>query len=225
MLAGVVAYFVALVGATSTFAVLNARDEQRKREAEQAEAAERPCRPAAEQTAASTTTTGATTTTEPAQAGGETVKVSSPADGSLVFEPSKLTAKAGSVTIDYDNPSPVDHSVAIEAGGETLDESEIAADAALTATADLEPGRVRLLLHRARAPRGRHGGHPHRQVARRHGEAPTQCAKVEPGHPAVKREILRGLMSQEPVESVQSRDSDAWNSQDIESLPRRLTDT
>jgi plastocyanin len=137
VLAGVVAYFVALVGATSTFAVLNARDEQRKRDAEQAEAAETP--PAGgEQT---TTTTGTTTTTEAAQGGGETVKVSSPSDGSLVFEPSKLTAKAGTVTIDYDNPSPVDHSVAIESGSETLAESEIAADATLTATADLEAGK------------------------------------------------------------------------------------
>ena len=94
-----------------------------------------------EQTTAPSTTTGTTTTTQPAQGGRETLKVTSPADGSLVFEPSKLTAKAGSVTIDYDNPSPVDHSVAIEAGGKTLDESEIAADATLTATADLEPGR------------------------------------------------------------------------------------
>jgi plastocyanin len=134
VLAGVVAYFVALVGATTTFAVLNARDEQRQRDSEQAEAAATV--PAGgEQT---TTTTGTTTTTE---AGGETVKVSSPADGSTVFEPSKLTAKAGSVTIDYDNPSPVDHSIAIEGGGETLDESEIAADTTVTASADLEPGK------------------------------------------------------------------------------------
>ena len=137
VLAGVVAYFVALVGATSTFAVLNARDEQRKRDAEHAEATATPPAGGVQ----TTTATGTTTTTEAAQGGGETVKVSSPADGSLVFEPSKLTAKAGSVTIDYDNPSPVDHSIAIEAGGETLDESEIAADAALSATADLQPGR------------------------------------------------------------------------------------
>jgi plastocyanin len=137
VLAGVVAYFMALVGATTTFAVLNARDEQRQRDSEQAEAAATV--PAGgEQT---TTTTGTTTTAEAAQGGKETLKVSSPADGSTVFEPSKLTAKAGSVTIDYDNPSPVDHSIAIEGGGETLDESEIAADTTLTASADLEPGR------------------------------------------------------------------------------------
>ncbi len=141
LLAGIVAYFVVLVGATSTFAVLNAREEQRKHDAEQAEAAEEVV---SEEVAAG----GATTTTEsppeteppPAPGGLSTVKVSSPADGSLIFEPSKLTAKAGTVTIEYDNPSPVDHSVAIEAGSETLGESEIATEATLTATADLKPG-------------------------------------------------------------------------------------
>jgi plastocyanin len=139
VLAGVVAYFVALVGATATFAVLNARDEQRTRDAEQAEAAATV--PAGGEQTTTTTTTGTTTTTEAAKGSGETLKVSSPADGFTAFEPSKLTAKAGSVTIDYHNPSPVDHSIAIEGGGETLDESETGADATLTASADLEPGK------------------------------------------------------------------------------------
>jgi plastocyanin len=134
VLAGLVAYFVALVGATSTFAVLNARDEQEKRDAEHAEAAVTP--PAGGE---QTTTPGTTTTAAP-QGREQTLQVSSPADGGLVYEPSKLTAKAGSVTIDYENPSPVDHSVAIEAGGKTLDESEIGTDTTLTATADLKPG-------------------------------------------------------------------------------------
>jgi plastocyanin len=134
VLAGLVAYFVALVGATSTFAVLNAREEQRVRDAEHAEVAET-APPGGEQT-----TTPATTTTAAPQAREETLRVSSPADGGLVYEPSKLTAKAGTVTIDYENPSPVDHSIAIEAGGQTLDESEIGTDTTLTATADLKPG-------------------------------------------------------------------------------------
>jgi plastocyanin len=120
VLAGLVAYFVALVGATSTFAVLNAREEQRVRDAEHAEEAAE--------------------ATETEAAGEQTVSVSSPADGELVFEPEALTAKAGAVTISYDNPSPVDHSVAIEDGSETLAESEIVTEATTSATADLEPG-------------------------------------------------------------------------------------
>jgi plastocyanin len=39
--------------------------------------------------------------------------VSSPADGGLVFDPNGLMAKPGNVTITYDNPSPVPHSIAV----------------------------------------------------------------------------------------------------------------
>ena len=138
VLGALVAYFVALVGATSTFAVLNAREEQRVRDEEHAEEAAAGA-PAGE--AQTTTTPAATTTTTAAAQGGEqTVKVSSPADGSLVFEPETLTAKAGSVTIEYDNPSPVDHSVAIGGGSETLAESEIVTQATTSATAELDAG-------------------------------------------------------------------------------------
>ncbi len=73
VLAGIVAYFAALVGATSTFAVLNARDEQAKRDAEHAEAAETV--PAGGEP---TTTPGTTTTPEPAQGGEQTVQVELP---------------------------------------------------------------------------------------------------------------------------------------------------
>jgi plastocyanin len=133
--AALAAYFAALVAATTTFAVLNARDEQNHREAEEA-AATQPG--GGEETGAATTTT---TTTGAAKGGGETLKISSPADGSTLFEPDKLTAKAGPVTIDYDNPSPVDHSIAIESHGQTLDESDTAANTTLTASADLKPGK------------------------------------------------------------------------------------
>ena len=49
------------------------------------------------------------------QAGGatETLDVTSPADGGLVFQPNGLIAKPGNVTITYDNPSPVPHSIAV----------------------------------------------------------------------------------------------------------------
>src|SRR5918992_5902485 len=62
VLAGLVAYFVVLVGATSTFAVLNAREEQRVRDAEHAEAAETV---PADQTQTTTPGTGTTTTAAP----------------------------------------------------------------------------------------------------------------------------------------------------------------
>ena len=43
----------------------------------------------------------------------EVLKVSSPATGALAYAPTSLMAKAGNVTIDYANPSPVPHNVAI----------------------------------------------------------------------------------------------------------------
>jgi plastocyanin len=149
VLAGTVAYFVVLVGATSTFAVLNAREEQRVRDAEHAEEAAE-AEPAAEEVEGSPGRGQA-----PPPGGGEPppppgnpsiASVSSPADGSLVFEPSELTAAgapdggAARVTIEYDNPSPVDHSVAIEEGSKTLAESEIVTEATTRATAELKPG-------------------------------------------------------------------------------------
>src|SRR5207244_4806311 len=56
VLFGVVAYFIALVGATATFAILNANDEQAAREAENAAAAN--------QISTTESTPSATTTTE-----------------------------------------------------------------------------------------------------------------------------------------------------------------
>ena len=55
------------------------------------------------------------------------------------------------MTIEYDNPSPVDHSVAIEMGSKTLAESETSRRPPRRNRRP-QAGRVRLLLHRARAP-------------------------------------------------------------------------
>ncbi|MEI6447749.1 MAG: plastocyanin/azurin family copper-binding protein [Actinomycetes bacterium] len=49
----------------------------------------------------------------PAGGAAQKLAVTSPADGSLVFEPKALTAKAGEVTIVYKNPSPVPHNAVI----------------------------------------------------------------------------------------------------------------
>jgi mono/diheme cytochrome c family protein len=89
VLAGVVAYFVALVGATTTFAVLNARDEQRKRDAEQVEATQ-------EQT---TTQAQATTTTAANAAAGKQVFA---ANGCGSCHTLKAAGSTGTVGPDLD---------------------------------------------------------------------------------------------------------------------------
>jgi plastocyanin len=69
--------------------------------------------------------------------GGATVEVSSPADGSLVFDQTELSAQAGEVTFSYDNPSQVPHAFEIdgvEGATETITESTD------EVSVELEPG-------------------------------------------------------------------------------------
>jgi plastocyanin len=90
----------------------------------------------------SSAATSATTTTQ-AQGGGggETLKVTADPGGQLAYEEKSLSAKAGQVTIDFDNPSSTDHDVTIEdQGGTEVAATDIIADDTATATADLEPG-------------------------------------------------------------------------------------
>jgi uncharacterized cupredoxin-like copper-binding protein len=52
-------------------------------------------------------------------ASGQTLKVSAARDGGLSFDQTKLDAKAGAVTITFDNPGPSgnEHGVAVKGGG------------------------------------------------------------------------------------------------------------
>jgi plastocyanin len=66
--------------------------------------------------------------------------LSAPADGSLKFDKTTLTAKAGKVTIDFDNPSSVQHGVEIEGNG-VEEKSEIVTSSKTSVSADLKPGK------------------------------------------------------------------------------------
>src|SRR5215218_336570 len=112
MLAAVIVYFVGMVAATTTFAVLNARDEQRQREAEEASAEAPPSGEA-------TTTTGpaAGATTGAAPAGQATTLGLAAEPDAIAYDTKQLSAKAGPVTIEFDNPSAVTHDVCLEGTG------------------------------------------------------------------------------------------------------------
>jgi plastocyanin len=90
------------------------------------------------------TTAAATTTTETAPAGGggaSTVDVSAPADGSLAFDQTTLTAQAGAVTINFDNPASISHDVKVEdSSGAELGGTDLVSQGDATATVDLQPG-------------------------------------------------------------------------------------
>jgi plastocyanin len=93
VMAGVIALFAAVVATTMAFAIVKANDEQKSRNEKLAKEE------------GTTTATPSGPTTE--------LAVSSPADGSLVYQPNGLQAKPGNVTITYDNPSQVPHSIAV----------------------------------------------------------------------------------------------------------------
>lgn len=160
MLVGGTAVFAAIVVATMSFAVVKSRDEQKSRNEELAKEqaqpensgqnAPPPATPGGQPQASSggnqqTPTTGAsggTTATTGAGGGVEALDVSSPADGGLVFQPNGLSAQPGSVTITYDNPSPVPHSIAVAtANGNVLGEVQPFTDGKQSVQlTDLAPG-------------------------------------------------------------------------------------
>ena len=141
--AGVLGFLGALVVASCAFAIVLSREEAEHRSEE---VAEFEAEQAAEESEAPASESGSAPAeneppieTEPASA--ETVALTSPDDGSLVFDTDALEVPAGEVAIDYTNPSPVPHNVAIEADGETLAQGATVSDGdAAAATANLEPG-------------------------------------------------------------------------------------
>jgi uncharacterized cupredoxin-like copper-binding protein len=90
--------------------------------------------------AAPATTTPAETT--PASSGGgETLNLSADPSGTLKFDKSDLSAKAGKVTIVMTNPSPVSHAIAVEGNGVDKDGETVEKDGTSTVTVTLKPGK------------------------------------------------------------------------------------
>jgi plastocyanin len=123
VMAGVIAVFIAVVGTTMAFAIVKSVDEQKSRNEKLA----------AEEGTTSTTASGPTTALD----------VSSPSDGGLVYQPNGLTAKPGNVTITYDNPSQVPHSIAVAtANGNVLGQVQpFAAGKESVSLSSLKPGK------------------------------------------------------------------------------------
>jgi plastocyanin len=125
-----------LVVGSAAFGVSLAREEHEHREEEIFEYREEQ---AAEVEEGAEPTDEEPTDEEPVQGGD--LALTSPEAGDLIFEPEALEAEAGEVVLTYTNPSEVPHNVAIEAGEETLAQSEtVTGGSSADATAELEPG-------------------------------------------------------------------------------------
>jgi plastocyanin len=91
---------------------------------------------------AGTTSTPASTPTSSSGGGGGgsgQLSLAAPADGSLKFDKTTLTAKAGSVTINLDNPSSTPHGIGVKGSGVDKD-SQTTTNGKTSVTVDLKPG-------------------------------------------------------------------------------------
>jgi plastocyanin len=134
-LAGAIALFAVVVGATMTTAVINAKDEQETRQNEAADVAsgEEELAKQGQQAKEVGQPQGAN-----AQAA---LELSAPADGTLAFDPPSLEASAGKVEIDFTNPASIEHDVHVEQEGKDVAASDLVADDESTkVSAELEPG-------------------------------------------------------------------------------------
>jgi uncharacterized cupredoxin-like copper-binding protein len=76
-----------------------------------------------------------------AEGSGSIVKIATPTGTNLAYTTTKATAKAGPVSIEFNNPQELQHDVAIEdSGGEVLGETELVAGGSATTTVNLKPG-------------------------------------------------------------------------------------
>ena len=134
-LAGGLALFIVLVAATTTFAVINAREEQETRENEQAGEA------AAGQELGKEAQQAEEVGKPGGGAAGAALELEAPESGDLAFDPKTLEADAGEVTIKFTNPAAIEHDVHIEKDGEDVAASDLVSDGDTTeASTELEAG-------------------------------------------------------------------------------------
>jgi plastocyanin len=139
-------FFIALIGATATYAILNGQDEQEARATELEKAgevveAEEENRIPAEATEAGKPQAGAESEAAPAKAkgpGGTLQLAASPTE--IAFDKKQLQSRPGKVTIDFTNPSALEHDVGIEQNGKLITVSETIAKGKTSISADLAPG-------------------------------------------------------------------------------------
>ncbi|HEX3042427.1 MAG TPA: plastocyanin/azurin family copper-binding protein [Solirubrobacterales bacterium] len=157
----IILWFAIFVGGATTFAVLHAQDEEAAEASElehagkEIEAAEGDSGGATggaeveqeeEERAQGSDEEEAAGGTEGSEEGASkgaeastTLKLAA-SPTALAFDTTELEAKAGKVTIDFDNPAPIPHNVVIEEDGKELAGFEPIAEGEESVSADLEPG-------------------------------------------------------------------------------------
>lgn len=98
-------------------------------------------KPAASKPAKSPKATTGTPPPASSPAAATTVKLAANPAGQLAYEPKQLTAKAGKVTVDMSNASPVEHDVAVAQGSTVLGQTPVFAGGSKSVTLTLKPGK------------------------------------------------------------------------------------
>ena len=143
----IVLWFALFVGGATTFAVLHAKDEEHAEAAELEQAGEEfekeessgPFEEAAEESEAEEGEEEAAPEGGEQGTAAETLQLAAD-PGAIAYDTTTLTAKAGEVTIDFDNPAPIEHDVAIEKDGEEIAKSETITEGNTSVSAELEAG-------------------------------------------------------------------------------------
>jgi plastocyanin len=134
----VILWFAILVGGATTFAVLHAKDEDKAKAAEFSKGGRE-----IEEEESGAPRGGQAPTQQKPQAkakgpGGTLQLAASPTQ--LAFDTKSLSGKPGKVTIDFSNPSTLQHDVAIEQNGKQVAISKLIANGKTSVSADLAPG-------------------------------------------------------------------------------------
>jgi plastocyanin len=127
--------FVALIGTTATYAILNGQDEQEARAQELEGAGQQFEEEEANPEAGSETKAPAAKAAGP---GGTVQLAASPT--AIAYDTTKLTSKPGKVTIEFTNPAALEHDVGIELDGKEIAVSETIAEGKTSVSAELAPG-------------------------------------------------------------------------------------
>ena len=149
----VILWFAILIGGAATFSVLHAKDEEHEKEAEFEQAGEKfeaegnddaageaaaaedeATTPGAEQAKG-----GAEPKGGPASGPGGTIPLAADVSD-LAYDKTSLSSKPGKVTIDFTNPSALEHDVAIEGDGKEIAGSELIAESKTSVSTELAPG-------------------------------------------------------------------------------------
>ena len=94
-------------------------------------------------TTAAASTPASTTPASGGGAGGgaSTVDISTPSGSTLAFDQKTVSAKAGSVTVNFDNKQPLQHDVAVaDSSGKVLGQTNLVSSGTANATVNLQAG-------------------------------------------------------------------------------------